>query len=204
MELDKFKELWNEIDVLKEKQQISDEKIKEMLKNKGKTTLSKLIRMAKFSMFAMIPLGILLCFFSHEFFTAGGYYIICPLAFLFVCIVMTPFEIYLYRFLKAIDFSRMTIREVSERILKYQNLVRMAQMYGTIFFFIYLGAWYYLFYRLTIGAEIVWVVIITLGTFYLIMGLVAIPFLYKKLYYKHINRIKESLNELKEFENNNH
>jgi len=31
-------------------------------------------------------------------------------------------------------------------------------------------------------------------------GLIGIPLLYKKLYFNNINRIKESLKELKEFE----
>ena len=73
-------------------------------------------------------------------------------------------------------------------------------MYGTMFFFIYLGLFYYLFYGLTFGPEIIWSVIIAWGAMYLIMGLVVIPIAYKKLYYKHINNIKESLEELKEFE----
>jgi hypothetical protein len=202
MELDNIKKLWNEIDVLKEKQHISDEKIKEMLKNKGKTALSKLIRYAKLYSIAVIPLGLFLCLLSHEFFKAGGYYPIMPLLFLLICILLQPFEIYLYRLLKNIDFFNMTIKDVSERILNYQHLIQKMQQYGTIGFFFYLGAWYFFYYQLIFGTEIVWSYIIFTSS-YLIFGLFLIPFLYKKMYYNRINKIKECLNEFKEFENSN-
>jgi hypothetical protein len=199
MELDEIKKVWNEMDALKEKLKISDNRIKEMLKNEGKSALAKLIRMAKIGMIALIPLGLFMCLVSYKFFEAGGFYMICPLALLLICIVMVPFDFYLYRLLKEIDFSRMTVREVSERILKYQNIIRKFEMYGIIGCVVYLGIWYYLYYKLTIGSEIVWGFIIFLIVMCLVAGL-SIPFLYKKLYYNNINRIKESLKELKEFE----
>ena len=200
MELDEIKKLWTEIDTLKEKLQVSDNRIKEMLKNEGKSALEKLIRFTKFGIFSVIPLGLFLCLVSYKFFEAGGYYMICPLAFLLFCILMLPFDIYLYRLLKGIDFAGMPVREVSERILKYQNIIQKFQMYGTIGFFVYLGIWYFLYYQLCLGSEIVWGLIIFFAAIYLAGGLIMIPFLYKKFYYNNINRIKESLAELKEFE----
>ena len=199
MELDEIKKLWDEIDLLKEKQQVSDNRIKEMLKNEGKTALAKLIRISKFYTIAMIPLGLILCLISYKFFEAGGYYIIWPLGFLLFSILMEPLEIYLYRLLKGIDFSRMTVKEVSERILKYRDILQKCQIYGMIFFIVYLGIWYYLYYKLILGSEIFWPIIIMM-IFMCLGGLIAIPILYKKLYFNNINRIKESLNELKEFE----
>ena len=199
MEPDEIKKIWSEMDALKEKVQISDNRIKKMLKNEGRSALAKLIRLSKFYTIAMIPLGLFLCLISYKFFEAGGYYIIWPLVFLLLCIFMELLEIYLYRLLKEIDFSRMTVKEVSERILKYQDILHKCQMYGMIFFIVYLGIWYYLYYKLIIGSEIVWSLII----FMIIMclgGLITITFLYKKLYFNNIDRIKESLKELKEFE----
>ena len=199
MELDEIKKIWSEMDTLKEKVQINDNRIKEMLKNTGKSALSKLIIMAQFGMIAIIPIGLFLCLLSYKFFEAGGYYPVWPLFFLLYCISMLPFDIYLYRLLKEIDFSRMTVKEVSERILKYQNIIQKFQIFGMIFFIVYLSIWYYLYYKLTIGPEIVWPLIILMIVMCL-GGLIGIPLLYKKLYYNHINRIKESLKELKEFE----
>ena len=118
---------------------------------------------------------------------------------LFLSIALEPLEIYLYRLLKGIDYSRMTVKEVSERILKYRNIVRQCQMYGTVFFIFFMAVWMYLFYKLSFGSEIVWVFIIYEIVLY-VAGLIAIPVLYKKLYYNNINRIKENLKELKEFE----
>jgi len=199
MELDDIKKIWNKIDILEEKQQVSDNKIKEMLKNEGKSALAKLIRISKFYTIAMIPIGLFLCLMSYKFFEAGGYYIILPLVFLFLCILIEPLEIYLYRLLKEINFSTMTVKEVSERILKYQNILQKFKMYAAPVGFVYLGIWYYLYYRLIIGSEIVWSLIIFM--IILCLGvLIGVPFLYKKLYFNNINRIKQSLEELKEFE----
>ena len=199
MELDEIKKLWDEITLLKEKQQVSDNKIKEMLKDNGKSALAKLIKTAKFYTITQIPLGLFLCLLSYKFFEAGGYYLIWPLLFLLICILLEPVEIYLYRMLKKIDFSNMTVKEVSERILKYQNIIQKFQMYGTIIGIVYLGIWYFLYYKLIFGSEFIWGFIIFMAAMCLAVGLM-IPFLYKKLYYNNINRINESLKELKEFE----
>ena len=202
MELDDIKKMWQEIDTLKEKQQVNENRIKELLKNKGKTALEKLIKIARFYMIAIIPLGIFLCLFSHKFFEAGGYYMIWPLVFLFYCILMEPRQIYVYRLLKGIDFAKMTVKEVSDRILKYQSIIQKYKIYKMIFGLIYLVIWYYLFYRLSLGSEIVWPLIIFMICM-CIVALIAIPLLYKKLYFNNINQIKESLKELKEFDDNN-
>jgi hypothetical protein len=199
MEPDEMKKMWQQVDLIKEKQQISDNRIKEMLKNQGKSALAKLLKTANFYRFAIIPLGLFLCLMSFSFFKAGGYYAICPLAFLLLCVLLEPLEIYLYRLLKGINFSTMSVKEVSERILKYHNIIRKAQIYSIIIGVTYLSIWYYLFYRLAIGSEIVWFVIIVMICMCIAVGCCA-PILYKKLYYNHINQIKESLKELKEFE----
>ena len=199
MELDEIKQLWNEIDLLKGKQQDSDNRIKEMLKNEGKTALAKLLKYGKFYMIAIIPLGLFLCLLSYKFFEAGGYYVIWPLLFLLMCISIEPLEIYTYRLLKEIDFSCMSVKEVSERILKYQNIVRKFEMYGIVIGVLYLAIWYFLYYKLLFGSEVIWGFIIFMIAMCLIVGF-SVPSLYKKLYYNNINRIKESLKELKEFE----
>ena len=199
MELDEIKKMWSEIDTLKEKLQISDNRVKEMLKNEGKSALAKLMKTARFYTIVMIPLGLFLCLLSYKFFEAGGYYIIWPLLFLLICLLMEPLEIRLYRLLKGIDFSCMTVKEVSERILKYQTILQKCEMYGIIIGIVYLAIWYYLYYQLLFGSEIIWGFIIFMIAMCLAVGLL-IPVAYKKLYYNHINRIKESLEELKEFE----
>ena len=199
MELDEIKKLWNEIDLLKEKQQAGNNRIKAMLKKEGKSALATLLKTSKIYAIAMIPLGVLLCLLSYNFFEAGGYYIIWPLLFLLLCILVVPFQIRLYRMLRGIDLAVMPVREVSERILKYHGIVQKGQFYGTIIGIVYLGIWYFLYYKLLFGSEIEWIVIIFMSGMCIAVG-IAIPFLYKKIYYKHINRIKESLKDLKEFE----
>ena len=199
MELDEIKKVWEEMDTLKEKVQVNDNRIKEMLRNEGKSALAKLIKTAKFYKFVMIPLGLFFCLLSYKFFQAGGYYIICPLVFLLICILVEPLEIYLYRLLKGINFSEMSVKEVSERILKYQTILQKCEIYGIIIGIAYLAFWYYLYYQLIFGSKIVWGLIIFMIAMCLAVGLL-VPVAYKELYYNNINRIKESLKELKEFE----
>ena len=200
MELDEIKKMWQEIDALKEKQQVNESRIKDMLKNEGKTTLAKLIRTVKFYTIATIPLGVLFCLLSYKFFEAGGYYVIVPLTFLLITLFLEPLQISEYHFLKEIDFSSMSVKEVLERILKYENFIQKWRIYGTTGFFIFMGIWFYFYYKLLFGSEIIWGFIIYDAVIYFAGGLILIPFLYKKLYYNNINRIKESLKELREFE----
>ena len=199
MDLDDVKKRWKEVDSSKEQNQMCDERIKMMLKNGGKSALDKLIRLAKMYTIIIIPLGFFFCLCSEKFFCAGGYYLICPLFMLFLCIAAQPLEIYLYRLLKGIDFSTMTVKEVSSRILKYQHIIKKAEFYGIIFFVIYMPIWLFLYYKLAFGDEIIWAFIIYIGVIYVI-GIISLPILYKKLYYNNINKIKESLRELEEFD----
>ena len=199
MELDEIKKIWQEIDLLKEKQQVNEERIKEMLRGKGKSALGKIINVEKFGMIILIPCGILFCFGSHLFFKAGGYYMFYPLILLLFCIVMEPFVIKNYRMLKKFDLSNMTIKEVSEKILKYENSLQKSQIYVMIGFIVYYGIWYYLLYKLAVGSQIVWWLIIFLAVTYS-TAIIIPPVFIKKWYLKNINRIKKSLKELEEFE----
>ena len=199
MDLDDIKKIWQEIDSLKQQKLVSDDRIKKMLKNDGKSALDKLIKLAKLYVIIIIPLGMFICLLSHKFFEAGGLYPLCPLFMLLLCIAMEPLEIYVYRLLKGIDFSTMTVKEVSSRILKYHNLVKKAEFFGIILFIIYMAIWYVLYYKLIFGDEIMWPFIIVMGSVY-IGGIISLPILYKKLYYKNIHKINESLKELEEFE----
>jgi len=199
MELDEIKKIWDEMDSLKEKLQISDNRIKEMLKKTGESALAKLLKIGKISIISIIPLGLFMCLLSFNFFKADGYYFICPLLFLLICLLAFPFEIYCFRILKSIDFSNMTVVEVTERILKYQKIVKRAEMYGIIGAVIYLCFWYYLSYKLSFGSEVIWGLII----FMIIMCFVVVfltRYLYKQLYYNNIKKISDSLKELREFE----
>jgi hypothetical protein len=199
MDLEEVKKIWQEISSLREQKRISDERIKNMLKNEGKSALDILIRSAKIYAIIIIPLGVWICLCSYKFFEAGGLYPICPLIMLLICILLEPIEIYLYRLLKGIDYSSMTVREVSSRILKYQRIIKKSEFYGITMFMVYMAVWYFLYYKLVFGDEISWFFIIFMSVIY-IAGIIAIPVLYKKLYYNNINKIKENLKELEEFE----
>ncbi len=199
MDLEEIKKIWQEVDSLKKQKQISDARIKKMLRNEGKSALDKLIRTAKIYTIIIIPLGLLICLFSYKFFEAGGFYPVCPLFMLLVCLLLEPLEIYLYRLLKGIDYSTMTVKEVNARILKYQCIIKKCEFYGIIVFIVYMAIWYFLYYKLIFGKEIIWWFIIYTGVIYL-AGIMLIPLMYRKLYHRNIHKIKMNLRELEEFE----
>jgi hypothetical protein len=200
MELDEIKKIWAEMESLKTKIQISDNRIKEMLKKEGKSALAKLIRISKFFIFIYLPFGLLFCLCSYQFFETGGYYIISPLSFILICLFMTIFEIFMCRMLKSINFSTMTVKDVSEKILKYRNIVQKMQIYSTYFMIFFMLIWLFLYYKLAFGTEIHWGFIIYCIVL-LLISIYLIQYLYNKLYYKNIKKIQESLDELKVFEN---
>jgi hypothetical protein len=202
MEPDEIKKIWNEIDLLKEKQQINENKIKEMLKDKGENSLAKLIGNTRFSTIATIPLGLIFCLACYKFFKAGGYYLIYPLVFLIMCILLIPGGISSIRFLKKIeiDYSTTTVKGVLEKIVSFQDCIKKSQKYVIIGSFFYFGIGFYFTYKLTLGSKIVWWFIIYLIVIHIINTFILIPYVNKKIYHNHINRIKESLKDLKEFE----
>ncbi len=200
MELEEIKKLWQDMDTPKAQKQITDDSIRRILQQEGKSALDKLIRTARVYTIIMIPLGLFLCLCSHQFFTAGGFYMVWPLLFLLICIALEPYEIYLYRLLKSIDYSTMSVKEVSARILKYQHHISRWQPYGLGMYVVYLTVWYFLYYKILFGnGDIQWFFIIIMGSL-LLGGLIVIPILFKKLYFQHIDTIKKNLIELEEFE----
>jgi len=201
MELDNVKKLWEEVNLLKEKQQFNDDKIKEMLKNKGKTAIAKLKRLPIIGVVLIVPIAYLLYLQICDFYEQGILRAIFMSRLFLTLAIAIPMEIYLYRLLRGIDYSYGTIKNAYERILNYQNLVRKSELFGLTWAAVFIGSYAFSTYKVSFGTELHWGTIILVAMIFL-GTLVAMPFMYKKLYYKRINQIKESLNELEEFEQN--
>ena len=107
-------------------------------------------------------------------------------------------EFYKYRFLKKIDFSEMTIKNVSERILTYQRFIQKEFWVGVFFALVFLGVWRYLDYKQACCTENNFDVFSVLIPIFIVFIVTYI--MYKRLYYNRIRRIKKTLKELEEFE----
>jgi len=199
MELDKIKKQWEDVNLLKEDRQFNDDKIKEMLKNKGKTAIVKLMRLPIINIILIIPFAVLFYFQICSIFEPGIYRTLFLLGFYLTLAVAIPMEAYSYHLLRGIDYSYGTIKNAYERILKYRRLVRKGELFGIAWFFVYIGSYAFLTYKVSLGTEFLWGTIIPIAMLFLGTP-VAMHFLYKKLYYKRISQIKESLKELEEFE----
>ena len=199
MELDNIKKLWDEVNLLKEKQQFNDERIKEMLKSKQKTALSKLKRLSIIGIVVIVPVAYLFYLQVCDIFEPGILRAFFVSGLFLTVAVSISIETYSFRLLKGIDYSRITIRNAYEKILNYEHLVKKGKLYGTVWFVAYIGSYAFFTYKVGYGTELVWGIIIPVAIIFF-GGWFLIHLLYKKLYYKRINQIKESLKELEEFE----
>jgi len=201
MELDNVKKLWEEVNLLKEKQQFNDDKIKEMLKNKGNSVLAKLIWLEKIQLIIAIPLCVLFYFWFRYAFCCNNDYLIWLFVYFLFMVVGIFLAFYKYKMLKSIDVFNTVVSEVFERILKYQRIIQKEKKLGLALVILFLSTFFYFDYRQIHGSEIVWPIIIA-GSTIIFISVVLTLFLYNKFYNKRINQIKESLKELEEFEEN--
>ena len=202
MELDNIKKLWTEIDTLKDKQHINEERIKEILKDKQKTALSKLTNLAGFGVIIGVPLCVLFYYlFARDFFDAGGFYAILASIFSLFCLAGFWVEGYKYRFLKKIDLSKMTIKDIFDKILKYERFIQREKTLGIIFLIVFFGTYVYLERLLVYGTGLL-LSEIFLAIILISLGAVVVAVAYRILYRKLIEQIKQSLKELEEFEEN--
>ena len=201
MELDNIKKLWTEIDALKDKQHINEERIKELLKSNQKTALSRLIWLEKFQLIVIAPFCVLFYVFFREMVDIGGLYTTWLLVFLLLTVAGVFIVFRKYRMLKNIDVSNMIVKDIFAKISNYQRIVQKEKILAAVLVFVLLAAFFVIDYRHLFGSEIVWSQII-FGIVVILAATVFTPFLYKKLYHKHIEQIKQSLKELEEFEEN--
>jgi len=201
MELDNIKKLWTEIDTLKDKQHINEERIKELLKSNQKTALSKLIWLEKIQLIIIAPFCVLFCFLFHKIFGLDGFYTIWMFLY-FLFIVAGVFIVFRkYKMLKNINISNMIVKDIFAKISNYQHLLQKEKKLATVLVFALLSAFFVIDYRYLFGSEVIWSQII-FGIVVVLAVTAFTPFLYKKLYNKHIEQIKQSLKELEEFEEN--
>jgi len=201
MELNNIKKLWEEVNLLKEKQQFNDEKIKDMLKSKQETARTKLMKLSIIGAVIAIPVCFLVYLQICDNFEPGVLRTAFLLGFSFSIAIAVPAEIYSYHLLKGINYSHMTTKNAYERILKYQRLTQKGRLFGIILLVVFVAPYSYFVYKQNFGTEVVWAQIIFLTVIFL-GGFVAMHLLYKKLYFERIKQIKQSLKELEEFEKN--
>lgn len=192
MDLDNIKKTWQETDI---KSSVGEDKILNMLNNKSKGALAKLIRFEIIFIWLLIPCiaaGVLF-YFMHQF--TGIFY--------FSLLLITFFwQLYKIRYLKSIDVTNIGILDASKKINNYRRFISFEIIIGAIYAVTFFVS--YVFYALPAIIHKQMSFDELLVTFFIGIILIAIItyFLYKFIY-KNIRSIKKSLKEIEDFEKDN-
>lgn len=193
MDLDNMKKTWQQTSI---KPQLEEDKIQQMLDNKGKGALDKLLRTEKIFLWMAIIILPLACLleFSRPFIS------------LFFIAMLVPgciWQIYKIRFLKKIDTLQMGIVEISAHINRYKKYLLWEITAAIPILIIFMLSYtIFLFHPKDYSYESLRPAIIMATAGIIITIVICIP-IYLNLYLKNIRDIERSIQEIKYFEEEN-
>lgn len=193
MDLDNMKKTWQQTSI---KPQLEEDKIQQMLDNKGKGALDKLLRTEKIFLWMAIIILPLACLleFSRPFIS------------LFFIAMLVPgciWQIYKIRFLKKIDTLQMGIVEISAHINRYKKYLLWEITAAIPILIIFMLSYtIFLLHPKDYSYESLRPAIIMATAGIIITIVICIP-IYLNLYLKNIRDIERSIQEIKYFEEEN-
>lgn len=193
MDLDNMKKTWQQTSI---KPQLEEDKIQQMLDNKGKGALDKLLRTEKIFLWMAIIILPLACLleFSRPFIS------------LFFIAMLVPgciWQIYKIRFLKKIDTLQMGIVEISAHINRYKKYLLWEITSAIPILIIFMLSYtIFLLHPKDYSYESLRPAIIMAMAGIIITIVICIP-IYLNLYLKNIRDIERSIQEIKYFEEEN-
>lgn len=189
MDLDNIKKAWQETEI---QSSVTDQRIQQMIDNKGKSAFNSLLRYEKIGVAALICC-IALSFVFRDKWAIGVYLITIALA--------IPWQLYKIKFLKKFDFATMNILETSNRLSRYKKYLIGEVFIGFIWAFAFMAFSVYRSMYLTNNIPLSTVLIM----YALMMSLftISILILYKYMYMNNIKSIQKAIDEVKYFEQDN-
>lgn len=197
MDLEHLKEEWQKSEITNK--EVEAEMIRKILANRNKGALESIKKNEKRALIIIPICAITFTLCSMQSLQAGGFRMFWSLLFLPIAALLWYWSYYLCSFLDKIDLNRMSVTEVSRYINTYRIYLVRHTLGSVIFIPVYLGIW--LYNHLTLVSDnlsdrfISNFIIIELAC-----ALVLFFVLIWHFYFKHIRKIRESLKELKEFE----
>lgn len=195
MDLDNLKKTWQQTEI---KPSITDDKIQEMLDNRGQSAFARLIKYDRLFLWLLIPcllIGIL--FYRMSLGLGITYSIMIVLSFFW--------QRYKIRFMKEIDLSLMGILEVSKCILQYKKYIIYEMVISAIIvipFFVFYT--YYvlpdLFPRMHESDQ---GLSLTLFAISVATTVIICSVIYRYMYMNNIKKVQKSIKEIKDFEKDN-
>ena len=184
MDLDKLKSSWNSLNEKVQESSIRDEKIRSLLKNKGKGTINKLKRWAMLE-FAFAVVFIILApiiLFSVELSQIPKLIMYIILGFM-ICVL--PWEYLKIRTLRRIDIVNQNLLEVSKSMAFFRKLISYDITFGVLFV---IGLDAVVFYMLTPPIHLIIICII--------IQIIIIAALCHLMYLNGIKKMREILEEI--------
>lgn len=194
MDLDKLKETWQSAEI---RSSINEGKIQQMLDNRGKTALEKLIRYEK--RFFWLYVGCIL--FLPMFWSMN---IVLFAIYLISIILGCIWQQYKYMHIKDTDLLEMDVLTVSSRITNYKKYIFWEFIIGLVYTFLFIVLLVLtesgkLGKDILAGNTFAQIYIV----FILLLLIACAVLVYYRLYWKNISAIQNSITEIKSFEIDN-
>lgn len=198
MDLDSIKLKWNEIDAMPPV--ISEDKIRQMLNNKSKSALNRLIRLE--TIFLVTSTLCIFFPFIHNYIFSEklGYTFALKVFYISVCIFFIFWQLFKLRHLKRMNFDQQDVLTSFKQILRYRRYI-ISEIFGG-FVFAILFTFFFGMNIITLIPEqgkmffVIYIIFITA-----IILLILLIF-YKLTYQKQIQKIKNAFDEIKDLETN--
>lgn len=195
MDLDKIKTEWKQLD---DTSYINEDKIKKMVANKGKSALSKLIRLELIGLIvAILCIGVPVLH-NYVFTEKIGYTPFLKCFYWTFCVIAFGWQFYKLNFLRKINLDKSDILTCSKQILRYRRFLTRELLGGIIIVIVFM-AMFGLNAILIVPAGMKVYFAVYIG-FITLVGLLALLWFYKATYKKYIKNIEQSLDEIKDFE----
>lgn len=199
MDLDNLKKDWQATnpDV-----RVDDDKIRQMLDNKGKSAFEKLLKVEKYALWASMPcfLVAILFYFYFSFGVGISYHILL--------IFNVLWQLYMINKLKVIDVTQMDVMSVSEAFNKYKKRLVQYIIWGSVISVVWLlYACFTFVYKVYIRDNLDTGSVIVLTSVMLIISfgyaVAFVYFIYSRYYFKNIREIERSIKEVEEYQKDN-
>lgn len=195
MDLDNLKKTWQQTEI---KPSITDDKIQEMLDNKGQSAFARLIQYDRLFLWLLIPCLLVGALFYSMSLGLG-------IAYSILIIISFFWQRYKIKFMKGVDLSLMGILEVSKCILQYKKYIIYEMVVSAIImipFFIFYT--YYvlpdLFPRMHESDHGLSSTLFAIS----VAATIIICFVvYRYMYMNNIKKVQRSIREIKDFEKDN-
>lgn len=194
MDLDKIKQSWNSINI----ESLPEEnKIQNIIQRNAKTAIDRFYLIEKIGLIAIFPLIFAPCLSGYLPFL--DFPVIAKWIYVLFCILGLLWQGYKVSLLHRI-LKDNTIQSL-KRILKYRLCLKFEILAGTLFAFLFTASLLYGWKDKILDSK--WLFICITCILFWIIVIALIYFVYRKLFYKQIKEIEQSLQKIKNIEKEN-